>query len=130
MSRKSGSNFLERRISGLKLQKKATTYNDDLNDDINEVRGGNSRATSLEDGCASLNGDNQLGDNGGGAGVVVAAGELREDRVALAAKGGEGVLDVGGRPLGDDLGDGPSNGHSTGGEDSEDGEETHCDGGA
>jgi hypothetical protein len=108
-----------------KLQENTTTYDDNLNDNLNEGGRGNPAVTSFDDGCASLNSDNQLGDDGGGAIVVGARGELGKDGVALVAEGGEGALDVVGGPLRNDLGDSSSDSHSTSGENSEDGGETH-----
>ena len=51
--------------------------------------------------------------------------ELGKDGVTLVAEGGHSVLDIGDAPLRNDIWDSPSEGHSTGGEDSEDGKETH-----
>lgn len=116
---------LESLVSGLKRQERATTYSDNPNDNLNEFSGRIPPSTAPKGGCTNVDCGNQLDDNGGGAVVGGAGAELGNESVALVVEGVEGIYDVAGGPLLDDLGDSPGEGHCTGGEDSEDSRETH-----
>ena len=117
--------FLGRRMSGIGLREHSITYSDNVSDDTSDSSGSNPASAASKGGFAIVDRGNQLDDNTGGAIVVVAVVELGNDGVALAVEGVEGVLDVDIGPLRNDLGDSPSQGHSTGSDDNEVSRETH-----
>ena len=122
---KTDSDFLEQRVSKVKSWKLANTYGGNFGNDVGDRRATKTTSKATEGGGTSVDGNDELNGNRIRALVVVAVVELGNDRVALLAEVGEGLLDVGVGPLGDDLGDSASEGHGTGSEDSEDGRETH-----
>jgi hypothetical protein len=117
--------FLEGCVSEMEPRKLVDTYDDNVSDNVSEREGRKSASETTKGGGTNIDCSNELDDNSVSARVVIAATKLGNNSVALVAEVGEGVLDVGRGPLRDDFGDSAGEGHSTGGEDSKDGGETH-----
>jgi hypothetical protein len=109
----------------VRLCKITITYGNNIGNDVSETDGSKADIKTTKAGCALVDCDTKLERNRIGAIVVVAVVELRKDIVTLAAEGGDGILDVCGGPLRNNLRDSAGEGHSTGSDDSEDGRETH-----
>ena len=120
--------FLKQRVSEANPRVLANTYGDNVGDGGSDRRGSGTASNTAKGVGIVVDCSNEFADNRVGALVVVAAVELWDDSVALAAEVGEGLLDVRNGPLRDDLGDSAGKGHSTGSEDSEDGRESHDEG--
>lgn len=120
------SDFLELRVSGVGTRKLVITYSDNVGDDSTESEITRTAGIPAGGGITRVDGGNELEDDLVGAVVVAAAIELLDDGAALVAEVGPGGLELVDRPLLDDFRDSASEGHGTGGEDSEDGGETHC----
>ena len=121
----SNANFLEGRVSRVRRWKFVITHIDNVGDETTQIGGGRTASKAANSGGTSVDGTDEFGDDLLGAGVVHTVVELGNDGVGRAAEGVEGVLDVGDGPLFNDPGNGSGEGHCTGGEDSEDGRETH-----
>ena len=106
----------------LKLPK---TYVDNVGDKRSDRSVVGTARKTAESGSLAVNGRSDVADGTVGALIVLAATEFGSDSIQLVAEVGENVLDVPSVPLRDDLGDGAGQDHRTGGEDSEDGGETH-----
>jgi len=103
----------------------ANTYRNNLDDDVSNHNVAQTSRMTADGSGANVDGSDKLGGNLPSALVVSASTELGEDGIAFIAERFEGANDVVVGPLRDDFGDGPSKGHDTSGEDSEDGGETH-----
>lgn len=125
MGLKTDGDFLESEVSEADPRKLVSTYRDDLNSRFSNHGDAKNAVKSTKSGGALFDGDDKLADDDARARIVVAAVEPGEDIVAVVAEEAKGVRDIGGGPLRNDFGDGAGEGHGTGGEDSEDGGETH-----
>ena len=119
------SDFLKRRVSEADPRVPADTYGDNVANGSSDWRGSGTASNTTKCVGMIVDGSNELNDNRVGALVVIAAIELGNDSVALAAEVGEGLLNVRSGPLRDDFGDSDGECHGTGRKDSEDGRETH-----
>ena len=106
-----------------KLANKA--YGDNANDEGSVGEAASTASNATKGGSTSADGNIEVGDDGSSALVIRAGVQTGEDSAARAAEGVEGIIDGGFVPLRDDVGDSAGDSHSTGGEDSEDGGETH-----
>ena len=109
----------------MKPRKLPKTYVDNVGDKRSDRSVVGTARKTAKSGSLTVNGRTDVADGTVGARVVLAATELGSDSIQLVAEVGENVLDVPNVPLREDLGDSAGQDHRTGGEDSEDGRETH-----
>ena len=118
--------FLQGRVSTKVWPRKlAITHDNNVSDEANQRGGSKTTSKTIKGGGTNVDCSGELDDGVLGAGVVVAIVELGNDYVDRAGEDLEDVLDLGDGSLADDIRDSAGEGHSTGGEDSEDGRETH-----